>query len=157
GAQEFINGVQRFCLWIRDSDVELANQSEEVKARLRRVAETRNKSTKAATKAWSKHPHRFVEIRSPNYRNAILVPRVSSEERPYLPVGLLPPGSIVTEAFALYDAPLWSMALVASRLHLVWIGTVCGQLETRYRYSNTLGWNTFPVPTLTEKNKADLT
>jgi hypothetical protein len=49
------------------------------------------------------------------------------------------------------------MALIASRLHLVWIATVCGKLETRYRYSNTLGWNTFPVPTLTDKNKADLT
>jgi hypothetical protein len=48
------------------------------------------------------------------------------------------------------------MALIASRLHLVWIATICGKLETRYRYSNTLGWNTFPVPTLTEKNKADL-
>ena len=56
-----------------------------------------------------------------------------------------------------YDAPLWNMALIASRLHLVWIATVCGKLETRYRYSNTIGWNTFPVPTLTEKNKADLT
>jgi hypothetical protein len=60
-------------------------------------------------------------------------------------------------AFGLYDAPLWTIALIASRLHLVWIATVCGKLETRYRYSNTLGWNTFPVPTLTEKNKADLT
>ena len=49
------------------------------------------------------------------------------------------------------------MALVASRLHLVWIGTVCGKLETRYRYSNTLGWNTFPIPKLTDKNKEDLT
>jgi hypothetical protein len=60
-------------------------------------------------------------------------------------------------AFALYDAPLWNMALVGSRMHLVWIAAVCGKLETRYRYSNTLGWNTFPVPTLTEQNKADLT
>ncbi len=60
-------------------------------------------------------------------------------------------------AFALYDAPLWNMALIASRLHLVWIATVCGKLETRYRYSNTLGWNTFPVPILTEQNKIDLT
>ena len=60
-------------------------------------------------------------------------------------------------AFALYDAPLWNMALIASRIHLVWIATVCGKLETRYRYSNTLGWNTFPVPSLTEQNKADLT
>lgn len=58
--------------------------------------------------------------------------------------------------FALYDAPLWNMALIASRLHLVWIATVCGKLETRYRYSNTLGWNTFPVPPLTESQKASL-
>ena len=57
----------------------------------------------------------------------------------------------------MYDAPIWNMALIASRLHLVWISTVCGKLETRYRYSNTLGWNTFPVPLLTEQNKADLT
>src|SRR6202453_2026382 len=60
-------------------------------------------------------------------------------------------------AFAIYDGPLWSFALIASRLHLVWIAAVCGKLETRYRYSNTMGWNTFPVPALTEKNKADLT
>ena len=52
---------------------------------------------------------------------------------------------------------MWNMALVASRLHLVWIATVCGKLKTDFRYSSTLGWNTFAVPTLTEKNKADLT
>jgi hypothetical protein len=73
-------------------------------------------------------------------------------------VGLLPKGGIVSNAaYAIYDADLWCMAIVASRLHLVWVATVCGKLETRYRYSNTLGWNTFPVPKLTEKNKADLT
>ncbi|MHB1322186.1 MAG: class I SAM-dependent DNA methyltransferase [Acidithiobacillus ferrivorans] len=157
GAQEFIQGSQRFCLWIRDDEVDLANRSTEVRSRLRKVSEARASSPKAATAAWSKHPHRFVEIRSPDYSNAILIPRVSSEERPYLPVGLLPPKAIVTEAFALYDAPLWNMALIASRLHLVWIGTVCGKMKTDFRYSNTLGWNTFPVPLLTEQNKADLT
>ena len=88
----------------------------------------------------------------------ITVPRTSSENRPYLPNGLIDAQSTVTsEAFALYDASLWNMALIASRLHLVWIATVCGKLETRYRYSNTLGWNTFPVPLLTEQNKSDLT
>ncbi len=88
----------------------------------------------------------------------IIVPSVSSESREYLPAGYCLPGTIVSNlAFALYDAQLWNMALIASRLHLVWIATVCGKLETRYRYSNTLGWNTFPVPTLTEQNKADLT
>jgi len=68
----------------------------------------------------------------------------------------LPPKSVVTEAFALYDAPLWNLAIIASRIHLIWIGTVCGKMKTDFRYSNTLGWNTFPVPPLTEKNKADL-
>jgi len=61
------------------------------------------------------------------------------------------------KCFALYDAPLWNMALIASRLHWVWIGTVCVRMRTDFSYSNTLGWNTFPVPTLTEKNKTDLT
>ena len=89
--------------------------------------------------------------------HTIAVPRTSSESRPFLPAGLLGASERVTsEAFALYDAPLWNLALIASRLHLVWIATVCGKLETRYRYSNTLGWNTFPLPLLTEKNKADL-
>jgi hypothetical protein len=75
-----------------------------------------------------------------------------------LPVGLLGADAIIQDqAFALYDAPIWNLAIIASRLHLVWIATVCGKLETRYRYSNTLGWNTFPVPTLTDKNKIDLT
>ena len=58
--------------------------------------------------------------------------------------------------FAMYDAPLWNMALIASRLHWVWIGAVCVRLEMRFSYSNTLGWNTFPLPVLTEQNKADL-
>jgi hypothetical protein len=56
----------------------------------------------------------------------------------------------------MYGAPLWCLSLIASRLHLVWIATVCGKLKTDFRYSNTLGWNTFPVPMLTDKNKADL-
>lgn len=60
-------------------------------------------------------------------------------------------------AFMIVDQPIWNLALVASRLHLVWIATVCGKLKTDFRYSSTLGWNTFPVPTLTEKNRADLT
>jgi hypothetical protein len=88
----------------------------------------------------------------------LVMPGVSSEAREYLPVGAIDNHSTVTNlAFALYDAPLWNLALIASRIHLVWIATVCGKLETRYRYSNTLGWNTFPVPLLTEQNKADLT
>ena len=90
--------------------------------------------------------------------HTIIVPSVSSERRPYLPVGVVDSSTTLSNlAFGLYDAPLWNMALIASRLHLVWVSTVCGKMKTDFRYSNTLGWNTFPVPTLTEKNKSDLT
>ena len=88
----------------------------------------------------------------------IVVPIHSSESREHLPAGYVGPGTIIANSsFALYDAPLWHLALIVSRLHLVWIGTVCGKIKTDFRYSNTLGWHTFPVPMLTEKNKADLT
>ena len=120
------------------------------------MKENRLKSTKKATVAWSSKPFRFVEIRSPEYEEALVIPIVSSENRSYLPVGFLPRRSIVNYAFGMYDPPLWNMALIASRMHLVWIATVCGKMKSDFRYSNTLGWNTFPVPLLTEKNKADL-
>jgi hypothetical protein len=88
----------------------------------------------------------------------IIVSSVSSESREWFPVGVLPKGTVVSNlAFMINDAPLWNLALLTSRLHLAWLGTVCGKLKTDYRYSNTLGWNTFPVPPLTEQNKADLT
>src|SRR5205085_4948931 len=89
---------------------------------------------------------------------AVAVPNVSSERRQYLPCDITNYYTVISNlASVIYDAPLWNMALIASRLHLVWIATVCGKLKTDFRYSNTLGWNTFPVPTLTEQNKADLT
>lgn len=157
GAQEFIKGIQRFCLWINDDALSQATSSTELQERFARVAAYRRQSVKPATAAWATRPHRFVEIRSPQYQSAIIIPRVSSERREYLPTGLLPPKSIVTEAFALYDTPIWNMAIIASKLHLSWIATVCGKMKTDFRYSNTLGWNTFPIPTLTDKNKTDLT
>jgi hypothetical protein len=129
-----------------------------LKERFERVRTQRSASSRQTTKALSTTPYRFGEVRQSGDETVIVVPSVSSESREYLPVGYAPAGTIVSNlAFALYDAPLWNLALIASRLHLVWIGTVCGKLKTDYRYSNTLGWNTFPVPSLTEKNKADLT
>jgi hypothetical protein len=158
GSQEYVKGVVRRCLWIEDSDVADALKSKFIAARLDGVRKMRLESDATSTRAFADRPHRFKQIQGRGVRSSIVVPKVTSEGRAYLPVGLLSSHSIVSDnAFALYDAPLWSMALIGSRLHLVWVATVCGKLETRYRYSNTLGWNTFPVPVLTEKNKADLT
>jgi hypothetical protein len=158
GASEFIRGDVRYCLWLEAEKLEQAKLIPAVAARLVRVAATRANSPKAATQKGAAWPHRFEEVKQTGTEAVTIVPKVSSESREYLPVGLLPPGSIITDlAFGFYDAPLWNMALIASRIHLVWIATVCGTLRTGFRYSNTLGWNTFPVPLLTEQNKADLT
>ncbi|MCT5279714.1 class I SAM-dependent DNA methyltransferase [Pseudomonas aeruginosa] len=158
GSEELINGKLRYCFWIEDDETDAANASELISQRLKMVAESRRNSPAESTRDFAKKPHRFVQIAGTAKESAIVVPKVSSESREYLPVGLVTADTIVSDlAFALYDAPVWNVALIASRLHLVWIATVCGKLETRYRYSNTLGWNTFPVPPLTEKNKTDLT
>ncbi len=157
-SEEFINGKQRFCLWIDHDEVDQAREIDEIARRLDAVAQIRLASPKLQTQQSAQIPHRFGEVRHRNSSHTMVVPRVSSENREFLPVGLVTGGTIVGDRnFALYDAPLWNMALIASRLHWVWIGTVCVRLEMRFSYSNTLGWNTFPVPTLTEKNRADLT
>ena len=158
GSQEFVKGIVRKCIWIEDPDAELAERVPLIAERLAGVRAMRAASDAESTRAYADRPYRFKQIQGRGREYSIVVPKVSSESREYLPVGVLTAHAIVSDnAFALYDAPLWNMALIASRVHLVWIATVCGKLETRYRYSNTLGWNTFPVPLLTEQNKADLT
>ena len=158
GSQEYVKGVVRRCLWIEESNVAYATKSRFIADRLEKVRKMRLESDATSTQAFADRSYRFKQIQGRGRQLSIVVPKVTSESRQYLPVGLLSCHSIVSDnAFALYDSPLWNMALIASRLHLVWIATVCGKLKTDFRYSNTLGWNTFPVPSLTEKNKADLT
>ena len=158
GSEDFINGGSRFCIWIEDEQLATAEAIPALKARIDAVRSLRLASPdKGARTILAKRPHQLKLMRIGAHRT-IVIPGVSSERRQYLPVGLVDDRTALTNlAFGIYDGPLWNMALIASRLHLVWIATVCGKLETRYRYSNTLGWNTFPVPTLTEKNKTDLT
>lgn len=158
GSEEFIKGEPRACIWVEDKDRIEARKIKEFEDRFDKVAAFRRSSKAKETRPAAEYPHRFRQIQGAPGTDTIIVPIHTSESRGYLPVGLLPKNSIISNAaYALYDAPLWNMALIASKLHLVWIGTVCGKLETRYRYSNTLGWNTFPVPPLTERNKAELT
>ena len=155
---DVINGKMRYCLWVDSDEVEQALKSKAISKRFEAVREFRLGSDKQSTRDLAVSPNMFTEPRFVKGKSMIMVPSVSSEGRDSLPVALLPKDIVVTNAaFLFYDAPLWNMALIASRIHLVWIATVCGKLKTDFRYSNTLGWNTFPVPTLTEKNKADLT
>jgi hypothetical protein len=157
GSAEFIKGADRFCLWIPDDKLESAVAIPSIAERVERVRSLRLSSTDKSARDLAKRAHQMREMNI-GQRQTIAVPAITSENRDYLPCGLLDHRTTVTnKVYALYDAPLWNMALIASRLHWVWIGTVCVRLEMRFSYSNTLGWNTFPVPPLTEQNKADLT
>ena len=158
GSRELIRGMERRCIWVADEAWPEASESEWLASRFEAVREKREDSDRSKTQELAEVPHRFAEVRQSGSETAIIVPRHSSESRAYLPVGYTAPGTIIGDsAAALFNAPLWHLALIASRLHLVWIATVCGKIKTDYRYSNTLGWNTFPVPKLTAKNRADLT
>lgn len=156
GSDDFINDVDRFCLWIEDKEYNDALQSTFIAGRIKSVQEIRMKSNKEATRKDAEFPYRFSECR---YKDSecIIVPRHSSERREYIPIGFLPAGTVVADsAFAIYDAPMWLFAILTSKMHMAWVKTVGGRLETRYRYSAQLCYNTFPFPTIDEVQKAEL-
>ncbi|MFK3889208.1 class I SAM-dependent DNA methyltransferase [Sphingomonas sp. NPDC079357] len=159
GSADFIQGLKRNCLVIPDADLPQVDLIPTLVERLRRVRELRLLSPKKeAREELSMIPHRFQHNAGWGSRSIIVVPSVSSESRAWFPVGYLPAGTVVSNlAFVMLDPPIWALSIVASKMHLAWLSTVCGKLKTDYRYSNTLGWNTFPVPKLTEQDKADLT
>lgn len=157
GSSEFIRGGRRYCLWIMDGNQDEALGYENIKSRVEKVRKWRLESIRPATRAMAERSHQFCEMNIGN-EQTIIIPIRSSENREYLPTGLLNSRCVVSNlAYALYDAPIWCLAIIASSIHLLWIAAVCGRMKSDYSYSNKMGWNTFPVPKLTEKNKADLT
>lgn len=157
GSTEFISGASRYCVWIENEYLEEALSIPCLRERIEAVSRVRLASPDKGANALAKRAHQLKLMRIGKDRT-IVVPAITSENRAYLPCGIADSFTALSnKCFGLYDAPLWNMALVASRLHWVWIGTVCVRLEMRFSYSNTLGWNTFPVPPLTDQNKADLT
>lgn len=158
GSSEFIRGTKRHCLYIRDNDIHQARKSNIISKKLDDTTKFRKESRAPALRDLANTPNRYYFHLGTGRANTLVVPRVTSENRDYLPVGFLPKSSLISDRnYGLVDAPTWVVSVIASRLHWVWIGTVCVRMRTDFSYSNTLGWNTFPVPTLTQKNKDDLT
>jgi hypothetical protein len=156
GSAEFIDGTHRYCLWIDDGELESALSIAGIRARVDAVRQARLNSTGSQANGAVGTPHRFV-FAPHRDGTAIVVPRVSSVNRPYLPVGAVSGRTIISDrAIVIYGGNLWDLAILASRLHLCWIATVCVRMRMDYSYSNTLGWNTFPIPKLTAQDKSDL-
>jgi hypothetical protein len=156
GSSEFINGKERYCLWLDDDSLKQVERFPEIKQRIESVRSDRTDTDDSAVNKLAVRPHQFRERKGDGERK-IFVPIVSSENREYFPVGLADETVVPTnKAFFVDDGPLWCLAILSSRLHLTWIAAICGRLRSDFSYSNTLGWNTFPIPSLTDKNKADL-
>lgn len=157
GAADFIKGEDRFCLWIDDSERKTASDIPELARRFEGVRNFRALSKKAPTRQLADKPWKFAE---PRYKptESIIVPSVSSERRAYVPIGYLSPDTVISNAaFAIYDAEPWLFALLTSKMHMAWLGSVGGKMKTDYRYSNTIVYNNFPVPDLKPKTKEQLT
>ena len=134
-----MSAVGRWCLWISDDELADASSIPEISRRIDGVRQMRKNSVDPGARALAVRSHQFREMNCAA-DHLIIVPRVSSEERIYIPCGLLPAETAITDlAYAMYDGPIYWLAILSSRLHIVWVATVCGQLETRLRYSNTLG------------------
>ncbi len=145
-SNDFINNNYRYCLWLVDADPSEIKNSTFIKERLENVRIFRSQSLQKSANASQYTPALFTSIRQPK-SNYLLIPIVSSENRKYIPIGYLDPNNIASNAsFTLENATLYHFGIITSLMHMVWIKAICGRLESRLRYSNTIVYNNFPWP-----------
>lgn len=157
GAQEFIQAKERWCLWLADATDRDIECMPLVKQRVEAVREMRSMSKKAATRKIADSPSLFGEIRQAESGTYILVPRVSSERRPYVPVGFFDSSVISTDSNQMIpNATLYEFGILTSEIHNDWMRAVAGRLKSDYRYSATLVYNTFPWPEVTDKQRKQI-
>ncbi len=155
GSDSFINGETRYCIWVGEDERIEAESFPPLKNRIKAVADFRNKSVAESTVDAADYPHLFRQ-RAHRDGQALLVPRVSSERRQYIPIGFVNSNTIASDSTqVIYGAALLTFAILANRMHTIWLSAVGGKLETRYRYSN-LVYDSFPFPKLTTAEKDEL-
>ena len=156
-SSEFINGVPRFCLWLKDCPPDKLRKMPLVLERVEAVREMRLASKKIPTQKLAETPTLFGEIRQ-SESTYLAVPRVSSERRTYIPIGYLPPDHIVGDAIqTVPNATKFDFGVITSLMHNAWVRSVCGRLKSDYRYSANIAYNNFPWPKdPSEKQIADI-
>ncbi len=156
GSEEFINNKDRYCLWLDKIKPAEIRHCPLILERISKVREMRLASSKEATRKFADYPMRFMEIRQPE-TDYLLIPRVSSENRKYIPIGYISKDVISTDAnMILPNATLYHFGVLTSNIHMAWMRAVCGRLEMRYRYSNTIVYNNYPWCIPTEEQKAKI-
>jgi len=149
GAEEFINGKLRYCLWLKGASPADIAHSKTLYARVTAVRDFRLASKAKTTNGYAKVPHLFAQITQPDGVDYLIIPSVSSERRRYIPIGYMGAEAIASNAVQILpNATLYHFGVLTSSVHMAWMRTVAGRLEMRYRYSKELVYNTFPWPDL---------
>lgn len=157
GSEEYINNTERYCLWLKNHPLAEIRKIPEIVNRLDLVRLYRSKSTRETTRKLSAYPYLFGEIRQPD-SDYLLIPSVTSEKRKYIPLGFMNQGTIVSNlCSAVSEGTKYSFGIIISEMHMTWVRYICGRLESRFRYSNTIVYNNFPWPdNPTDKQKREV-
>ncbi|MBR6953636.1 MAG: class I SAM-dependent DNA methyltransferase [Clostridia bacterium] len=154
GSVEFINKSPRYFLYLQDCPIDKIRRMPLCYERIQKVKEYRSASNRAVTRALSDTPLKFA-FTNISQGSFIVVPEVSSEKRKYIPMGFMQPPAMCSNLVKVVpNASIYHFGVLTSNVHMAWMRTVCGRLEMRYRYSNTIVYNNFPWPTPTEAQKS---
>ena len=157
GSEEFINNKKRYCLWLKNAEPSELRKMKLVTERVENVRKIRSESKRDATKKLAETPALFGEIRQPESGTYLLVPRVSSEKRRYVPIGFMDYDVIASDAVQIIpNASLYEFGIMTSNVHNAWMRVVGGRLKSDYRYSASIVYNNFPWPSLTSEQKAEI-
>jgi hypothetical protein len=151
GAHQFLNGEQRYCLWLVDVPSTILAESPKTLARIRRVKEFRAASKAASTRKFAETPALFCQVAQPRGRY-VLVPRHSSENRDFIPLGFFGQENIVSDScMSVPDATVMHFGVLSSTMHMAWVRYTCGRLKNDYRYSKDIVYNNFPWPAVLDE------
>lgn len=157
GAVEYLHGKKRYCIWLKNVSPSEIARSSLVVERVKKCKESRESSIAAGIRKFAETPALFAQITQPTGVNYIIVPRVSSERRRYVPMGFLDSGTIVSDAVQIVpEATLYEFGILTSNVHMAWMRAVCGRLKSDYRYSKDVVYNNFPWPKLNDQQKAKI-
>ena len=152
-ADEFLNGKERWCFWLEGKSPDDFNDISEINGRINKLREVRLKSSRPQL---AEIPHLFAQITQPKDVDIIVIPRVTSENREYIPIGYLTADYIAGDTCMVVPFSLWLFGILHSHLHMIWIDAIGGKLESRYRYSAKVCYNTFPFPRISEAKRQEL-
>jgi CRISPR/Cas system CSM-associated protein Csm4 (group 5 of RAMP superfamily) len=156
GAKEYINDIERWCLWIRPNEFQTAIKIKGVFDRIEKVKELRLNSPDTSARKLAERAYQFREVNETK-RHSIIIPLTTSERREYIPMGFIYQNTIATNASSvLYDCDFYLFSILISKIHMIWMRTFAGRLKSDYRYSSDLVYNNFPFPPITKAQKEEL-